>query len=376
MMTIAEESRCWLEIDLDALRKNWEIAKRLCPSGCTPIAVVKANAYGLGAERVALELEKAGCTIFSTADIAEALSLRRAGVKSPVLLLGPIGAEQADLAMENDIITPVVDVAHASRLSAAAAAAGRELRTHIKIDVGLSRLGIPIPGREEAALREVEEILALPCLTNEALMTHISGMMDPAMDYLNVEQLERFAAFGRRLRDAGHPMKMHCESSLLLLSHPEYGMDYVRLTSALLGIQPGYDALGAREIAGLKTRLLQIKAIPKGTSVGYWMTYVAPRDMLLGIAGVGYGDGLIRSLTAGAEMFVRGCRVPVVGKLSMSFAALDLTDVPGAAVGDTVTVFGPEEGAPSARDYAALYGGHPCEVTVMLKDGIPKVYLP
>ena len=167
---------------------------------------------------------------------------------------------------------------------------------------------------------------------------------------------------------------MHCESSLLFLSHPEYRMDYVRLTSALLGIQAGYDALGVRSIAHFKTRLLQIKRVPKGTSIGYWMTYVAPRDITIGIAGVGYGDGLIRSLCAGAWMSVRGQRADVIGKLSMSFAALDLTDIPDAELGDEVTVFGTGPDVPSIGDYAALYGGHPCEVITMLKESIPRLY--
>ena len=369
------EDRCWLEIDLAALRNNWRIVSEMAAPGCTPVAVVKANCYGLGAERIALELENAGCGMFSTADLREARVLRAAGLRSPILLLGPADPSCAAELMREDIIVPVVDTESGRALSAAALAAGGRVRAHVKADVGLSRLGIPVIGREEAAAREVCEIAALPGLACEGLMTHISGMMDPAMDYFNVEQMERFRLFAEMVKEKGVSLKPHCESSLLYLSHPEYHMAYARLTSALLGIQKGYDALGVREVASLKTRLLQIKRISKGTSVGYWMTYVAPRDMVLGIAGVGYGDGLIRALTKGAKMSVRGRQVDSVGKLSMSFAALDLTDVPEAEVGDEVTVFGPEEGAPSVQDYAALYGGHPCEVVCMLKESIPKVYL-
>lgn len=369
---VPPESRCWLEIDLAALRQNYRIIDSLCTEGCTPIAVVKANAYGLGAVRIARELEFCGCRFFSTADLAEALELRRAGLAAPILLLGPIDPLCVPEAMENDIIVPVVDAGHARLMDAQAEKAGGVLRTHIKLDVGLSRLGIPIPGREDEAEREVRSILSLRHLTNEALMTHISGMMEPEMDYRNVEQLEMFRRFGRRFDGMG--LKMHCESSLLFLSHPEYRMDYVRLTSALLGIQAGYDVLGVRDVVQLKTRLLQIKRVPKGTSVGYWMTYVAPRDMTIGIAGVGYGDGLIRSLCAGARISVRGRCAEVIGKLSMSFAALDLTDIPDAEPGDEATVFGTAPNVPSVGDYAALYGGHPCEVITMLRESIPRVY--
>ena len=207
------------------------------------------------------------------------------------------------------------------------------------------------------------------------LMTHISGVTEKEKDYLNVQQLERFRLFGQRLEQAGYPMKMHCESSLLYLSHPEYEMDYVRLTSAILGIQPGYEQTGVEPIASLKTKLLQIKSIPKGAGIGYWMTYLAPRDMRIGIAGIGYGDGLIRSLCGGAEMLVRGKRVPVVGKLSMNSCVLDLTDVPECAEGDTVTVIGRDgEEEVTVHEYAARYGGHPCEVICMLRESIPKVY--
>ena len=160
------------------------------------------------------------------------------------------------------------------------------------------------------------------------------------------------------------------------MNHPEYEMDYVRLTSAILGIQRGYEEKGIRPVASLKTKLLQIKEIPKGSGIGYWMTYLAPRDMRIGVAGIGYGDGLIRSLCAGAEMLVCGKRVPVGGKLSMSSCVLDLTDVPECEEGDTVTVFG-EDGDEeiTVHEYARLYGGHPCEVISMLRESIPKVYI-
>lgn len=369
------EARCWLEIDLSILRKNWEVIQSLLQPGCTPVAVVKANCYGLGAIPIARELENLGCPMLSTADLAEALELRRAGLHAPILLLGPIDPDCTVTAMENDVIVPVVDWEHAHRMDDIARQVGGHLRTHIKVDVGLTRLGIPVPGRVDEALEDVERIIALRHLTNEGLMTHISGMMDPAYDYLNVQQLELFQQFRSRLAARGIVLKSHCESSLLYLSHPEYQMDYVRLTSAILGIQKGYDKLGTRCVAQLKTKLLQIKKVPKGTSIGYWMTYVTPKDITIGIVGVGYGDGLIRSLTTGAKMSVRGKQADVLGKLSMSFAVIDLTDIPEAQLGDIVTVFGYEEGVPSVQDYAALYGGHACEVITMLKESIPKIYL-
>ncbi len=369
------ENRCWLEIDLSILRKNWAVIQGLLQPGCTPIAVVKANCYGLGAVPIARELEKLGCPMLSTADLAEALELRRAGLQAPILLLGPIDPKDTAAAMENGVIVPVVDLEHALLMDSAARRAGGRLRTHIKVDVGLTRLGIPVPGRTGAAIAEIQQITALSHLTNEGLMTHISGMMDPAYDYRNVEQLALFRQFHDQLTARGISLKPHCESSLLFLSHPEYQMDYVRLTSAILGIQKGYDKLGTRCAAQFKTKLLQIKKVPRGASIGYWMTYVTPRDMTVGVVGVGYGDGLIRSLTAGAKMSVRGRQTDVLGKLSMSFAVIDLTEIPEAALGDVVTVFGHEEGAPSVQDYAALYGGHACEVITMLKDSIPRIYL-
>lgn len=371
------DRRCWLEVDLGRLRENYRILQGRCRPGCTLIGVVKANAYGMGAPAVARALTEEGCAMLSTADLAEALELRRAGIRAPILLLGPIGPEGVEEACREDIVVPVVDLENGRRLETEAARLGLRLRTHIKVDVGLTRLGIPVPSREEAAAREVEAIAALPHLTSEGLMTHISGVMDPALDYRNVEQMELFLRFGRRLEEKGLRLKMHCESSLLYLSHPEYQMDYVRLTSALLGIQPGGEKLGLGCVAQLKTRLLQIKRIPAGTSVGYWMTFTAPQDMVIGVVGVGYGDGLIRSLCGGAPMLVRGRRTTVVGKLSMSFAVVDLTHIPEAAVGDTVTVFGRDgEEAVSVQEYAALYGGHACEVVTMLKESIHKIYLP
>ncbi|MCI9121791.1 MAG: alanine racemase [Oscillibacter sp.] len=367
-------TRCWLEIDLSILRKNWTMIHHLLQPGCTPVGVVKHNGYGLGAIPIARELERLGCPLLSTAGLTEALELRQAGIRAPILLLGPIDPACTSAAMEHNVIVPVVDLEHGRLMDEEARRAGGRLRTHIKVDAGLNRLGVPVLGREEEALAEIEAILALPGLTNEGLTTHISGMMDPAYDYLSLRQLELFRQLTRRLAQRGFSLKAHCESSLPLLAHPEYQMDYVRLTSALLGLQPGYEALGVRCAVQLKTSLLQIKQVPKGSSIGYRMTYTAPRDMTIGIAGIGYGDGLSRSLTTGAKMSVRGREADVLGKLSMSFAVIDLTDIPEAALGDTVTVFGYGEGVPSVQDYAALYGGHACEVTSLLKERIPKVY--
>ena len=360
---------------MDALRRNAAVVRELASPGCTPIGVVKTNCYGLGAVEIARELVSCGCRILSTADMAEAMALRRAGLREPVLLLGPAAPESVETAVRENIIIPVVDLEHALLMERAAAPHGR-LRTHIKVDVGMNRLGIPLAGREEAAREEIRQIMALPHLTNEGLMTHVSGMQDPAYDHLNVEQLERFSAFGGLLAEIGIRLPMHCESSLLFLTHPEYHLQFARLTSAYLGIQKGYERLGVRCIARLCTRVLQLKRVRKGDSIGYWMTYAAPRDMTIAVVGVGYGDGLVRGLTRDAHMLVRGRRVNVVGKLSMSFSVIDVTDVPEVRLGDVVTVFGEAEGASvSIQEYADLYGGHPCEVIAMLKESIPRVYL-
>ena len=374
-MSPRPQSRCWLEIDLNALRWNWAHIRSCCAKDCEPMAVVKCNGYGLGAVRIAQELEKTGCSIFAVADLGEALELRQAGIRSPLFLLSPIGPSDAAIAAEENVIVPVADATHGRALSAAASVRGLRLRTHIKLDVGLTRLGIPIPGREAEAADEVRSILSLPGLSNEGIFTHISGMMEPEMDNLNIRQAELFRGIVARLGEAGRHLKKHCASSLLFLLHPEYHMDYVRLTSVLLGIQKGGESLSLRGVAAMKARLLQVKHVPKGTNIGYWMSYVAPRDMKIGIAGVGYGDGLVRSLMSGAEMSVCGKRVPVVGKLSMTFAAIDITSVPEAKVGDVVTVFGSGNDCPTVWDYADLYGGHPCEVLTMLKDRIPKKYI-
>lgn len=370
-----EEERYWLEINLETLRRNVAIVMSLMSTGCTPIGVVKTNCYGLGAVEIARELVTCGFPILSTADMAEAMDLRKAGIRTPVLLLGPAMPESVETAIREDIILPVVDLEHALLLEQAAAPCGR-LRTHIKVDVGMNRLGIAVIGREAEAREEIRQIMALPHLTNEGLMTHISSIRDPACDHLNVEQLERFSAFGNMLTEIGIMLPMHCESSMLFLAHPEYHQQFVRLTSAYLGIEKGYEPLGVRCVARLCTRVLQIKQVKEGACIGYWMTYAAPRDMTIAVVGVGYGDGLIRGLTEGAHMLVRGRRVDVVGKLSMSFSVVDITDVPGVELGDTVTVFGEaDENCVSIQEYADLYGGHPCEVIAMLKERIPRIYL-
>lgn len=318
-------------IHLGALRHNLaRIRAQAAPARV--MAVVKADGYGHGLERVARALEDADA--FGVAAIADGQRLRAAGYGQRIVVLsGP--DSPADLAELRRLDLDAV-IHHQSQLDwLTADHDARPLRVWLKIDSGMHRLGFPAP----RAAQVHAQLAALPNVADEiVLMTHFAAS-DEFGNHLTADQIETFREATR-----GLPGPRALSNSAAVLGWPDARADWVRAGGLLYGLsvvegRTGAD-FGYRPAMTLRTRLIAVNALRKGDCVGYAATWAAPEDMRLGVAAIGYGDGYPRSAASGTPVRVNGVLCRLVGRVSMDLVTVDLRGVPGAAVGDAVTLWG------------------------------------
>ncbi len=344
------------EVNLANLRHNLRVLRRV--AGPTPIwAVLKADGYGHGAKAVARTLERAGADGICVALVEEAIELREAGVRSPILVMGGYyGRAWGELIRHE--LTPVLH--DAGQVEALAEeirwGAGQPIRVHFKVDTGMSRLGVTMHD-----LRRTAQLFAdHPEVVLDGLMTHFAcadELGSPKLD----DQLQRFEDATQTLASLGiHPRVRHAANSAALLRTPGAHFDLVRPGVALFGVNPlgtppvtrdcGSDetppssAGELRPVMTVQSRVVALRDVPPGETVGYGATWVSPRESRIATIPIGYADGLSRALSNRGQVLIRGTRAPLVGIVSMDMAMIDVTDVPGASLGDEVVVLGTQRG--------------------------------
>lgn len=368
--------RTWAEISLGALENNYRHLRARADAGCRFLAVVKADAYGHGAEPVARHLLKLGAEMAAVACLDEAVKLREGGITAPILVLGYTPEQFIAELMENDITQCIGSLEEARALSEALPS-GRRLRIHIKADTGMGRLGI-FTGDDGAADSDILEILSFPCFEPEGIFTHFS-VSDVSGDGFTALQYERFISLCERLeRNTGKRLIRHCANSGAVINYPQYAMDMLRPGIATYGLYPEKGVTGGVSLIPamqLKTRIVQIKTLPEGSSVSYGRMYFTPGERRIAVVPVGYADGFFRGSSNSCEMLLRGRRVPQVGRICMDMCMLDVTDVDGAAVGDVVTVFGRDgdEFIP-VEEHAERLGTISYELVCAISPRVPRVY--
>ena len=394
-----QERRTWAEISLPNLEHNYRALRALLPEGCRFLGVVKADAYGHGAVPVARKLEELGAeyrvepprrsggwvgklalvlAVFAlaVACLAEARELREAGVLTPILLLGYTPTDCAEELLRYGLTQTVYDLESARAFSAAAQAAGRRLRIHVKADTGMSRLGwLCNEGHRTEAADAIAAVCALPGLEAEGIYTHFANA--DGDEAYTMGQFTRFLELLSELEGRGitFPIR-HCAASAAVLKYPCTHLDMVRPGVALYGHYPdpsceGLDGVGLRPVMALKTRVASVKAVPAGTPVSYGCTHVLERDAELAALTVGYADGLPRLCSDRLEVLIRGQRAPIVGRVCMDMCMADATGL-GAAPGDEVELFG--EHLP-VEDAAALAGTIQYELLCAVSPRVPREYL-
>lgn len=374
--------RTWAQVDLDAIRHNYEEIRRNLRPGVRLCCVLKANAYGHGAGKLAVLYEQLGADFFAVSNIEEALQLRRCGVTRPVLILGYTPASCAALLAENNLSQCVYSREYGGQLSACAEQAGVAVRIHIKLDTGMGRIGFQClsGGEETDCVEEALRVCRLPGLNPEGVFTHFA-LADEGEDgeaFTRV-QYERFSQAVAYLEQQGVSFAVrHCANSAAIADYPDWQMDMVRAGIILYGLQPSgrlRRPLSLRPAMSLHSVISHVKRIAPGTTVSYGGTFTATEPMTVATVPIGYADGFWRSnATAGMTLTVGGHRVPILGRVCMDQLMVDVTHIPLPAVGDRVVIFG-EEPAVSAEEMAKRNGTIAYEITCAVGERVPRMYM-
>ena len=338
--------RVYAAVDLSAALKNMERMHEALSPQTEMIGVIKTDGYGHGAVPIGRELEKLPYVFgYATATAEEAFILRRAGLKKPILILGytfPYSYEE--LIMQR--IRPAVFRKDALEvLDACAEKMGKKAVVHVKVDTGMSRIGIR---PDEEGLFFMEWLFGLKHIEVEGIFTHFARA-DEADQTPALAQLEQFTAFvAEAERRVGKqiPLK-HCSNSAGILTLPQANLSLVRAGITLYGLSPSEevtrDILSLRPVLSLKSRLVYVKEIEAGTPVSYGGTFVAKERMRIATVPVGYGDGYPRSLSGKGSVLIRGKRASILGRICMDQFMVDVSEIPNVAVGDPVVLVGKDQ---------------------------------
>ena len=337
------------------------------------IAVVKANAYGHGARRCAAALEAAGATMLAVADIEEGVDLRKSGVRAPILVFGALSVSDLDGVFDHDLTPTISSPAAGHALQAAAEQRKRKLRYHLKIDTGMNRLGF----RHDNLRRTLPQLLASANLTLDAVHTHFGSADEPGHTLFETQRT-RFEDAGRVLDELGAgPRVRHAANSAALLRDSRVWFDFVRPGLLLYGLVPPPlgTTLPLKPVMSLTSRVVAVKGVRVGETVGYGGRFTADHPVTLAVIPAGYADGLDRRLENHGHVLIRGRRAPIVGAISMDMLTADVTAIDGVGPGDEVVFLGTQDGQViDAREMAAWIGTIPYEILCRLGARVERKY--
>lgn len=365
--------RVWAEIDLDALSHNLASIRSRLARNVAIMLVVKAQAYGHGAVAIAHHALRCGVQAFGVGTSAEALELRQAGVRAPILVLGTIVDEEAGACLRHGIHIALHSLDRARMLQELGQQLGSPARVHVKVDTGMGRLGV-LP---ERALDLLEAVRGSSHLVLCGLMTHVAapeGGHSPEA----IEQLTLFEAVLRRARER-HLARgwVHAANSACIFTGLGTHYDAVRPGISAYGVLPGEleGSAELRPVLSLHSQIVFLKDVPAGATVGYASTWRAPRATRIATLSVGYDDGLSWRLGNQGEVLVRGRRAPIVGRVSMDYTTVDVGHIPGAQVGDRATLIGSQGGERlDLEDVARRAGTVPYEITCAVGKRVERLY--
>lgn len=357
-----------LRVDLDAIAHNTRILKNLMGSGVAVMAVVKANAYGHGLEPVAKAALSNGASALGVAVPEEGLRLRRAGVDAPVLVLGNVSPEGAEIAVREGLIQTVCDPDGVRLMRKACGKIGKSAEVHLKIDTGMNRIGARSENEVQAVLEALD---SAPCLRLTGAYTHFADADNPD-DAFSRCQFERFTHLTKMLPRG---LVLHAAASDASLRFPWARLDMVREGIALYGCVQDGEELGLRPAMRWETRVAFVKTIEKDDTVSYGRTFTAPGPMRVATLPVGYGDGYPRACSGKARVLLEGVFCPVLGRVCMDQMMVDITALPGVRTGDTAVLMGQQgDQRITARDLAGWADTISYEILLSPHARVPVIY--
>ncbi len=371
------QKRTWAEVSLDNIAFNYKSIRERLPNGCRFLAVVKTNAYGHGAQRIAELCENLGADYLAATNIDDAVQMRMWGIKVPIIIFGYTQPEYTEVLIRKGITQEVDSLETAVAFSEIAAKLGQKLKVHLKVDSGMGRLGFVCHGGRDPEA-EMLEAMNLPGLDIEGIFTHFA-VSDVKDDEYTGMQLNAFLDITKRLEEkSGKRFKLkHCANSGAVINYPQASLDMVRPGIMLYGYYPDRFTGGIelRPAMELKTRIIRLKSISAGDCISYGRTFTADRPMKIAVIPIGYGDGLHRILSGKIDVLVNGRRARQIGRICMDMCMVDVTDIPCEA-GDVVTLFGRDgdEFIP-IEEVAGKAGTISYEITCALTERVPRVYI-
>lgn len=335
-------ARVYAEINLDAICQNVQNAMDKVGKDTKMMAIIKTDAYGHGAVPVAKALKEIGTYAFGVATVEEAVQLRRAGIESPILILGYVFPADYELLIENDIMHAVFQYETAKALSEQAVSLSKTVKIHIKLDTGMGRIGMQ---PTEESLAEIEKIAALPNIEIDGIFTHFACADEADKTSCN-RQKEKYLDFVQKLDACGiHiPIKHMCNSAGII----EFSDNFLNMTRSGImtyGLYPSEEVnkanLKLHPALQLKSHVAFVKTVGKGFTVSYGSTYVTEKEKtVIATVPVGYGDGYPRALSNKGKVLIHGQYAPIVGRVCMDQFMVDVTDIPNVQQGDEVTLVG------------------------------------
>lgn len=335
-----DTDRAYLEIDLNSIEHNVTVLKKAMPPECELMAVMKAEAYGHGMFEIAVHINRIGVNAFAVATIDEGIKLRRYGVSGEILILGYTAPARARELHKYDLTQTLIDYDYTLALNKQ----GCGVKAHIKIDTGMHRLGF-----DKNDTAKILDVFSMKHIKVSGIFTHLcaaDSFDEKDISFTNM-QIESFCKLLKSIKEKGIIIpKIHIQSSYGLLNYPELKCNYVRVGISLYGVPSSpYDKtklkLDLRPVLSLKSKVILLRQINKGDSVGYNRSFVADRDSLIAMLPIGYADGYPRNLSCGkGYVLINGHQAPIAGKICMDQLAIDVTDIPEVKLGATATLIG------------------------------------
>ncbi len=371
-------NRIQASIDLSIIKHNFLQIKQFT-NGADIIAVIKANAYGHGAIRLARFYKELGAKILAVACIDEALELRNAGICAPIMIFGATPPNFAELLSDNEIIQSVSSVDYAKALSESLKSTGKTIKIHIKLDTGMTRFGLYAhKGFAESAAAEAEEITKYKGLIPDGIFTHFAEAESTDKAFTD-EQFSCFSDVVELLKKKNITFNFcHCANSAAVVNYKRAHLNCVRPGLILYGYSPS-DSLSAklnlRPAMKVESLVGDVRKIRKGDTVSYNRNFRAERDMKIAVVSCGYADGLPRALSGKGYFTINGKKAPILGNICMDLTLVDVSDIPDVSPFDKVIIFGGDNGK-SLNELSKLAGTIPYELLTSLSNRVVRTYSP
>lgn len=367
----------WVEIDIKALRNNIKSLKNCLDDDVDFMGVIKADAYGHGAIKVAEVLMEEDINRFAVVMVEEGIQLRENNINNPILILGYIPEEDYPKLLEYNLIPAIYKYSQAEKLNRIARDMKENINIHIKVDTGMGRLGFMSNSK---SIEEIKKINLLSNINIEGIYTHLSTADQKNNPYA-FEQFSKFKFILSELEKMSINIPIrHVANSAATINFKEMHLNMVRPGTSIYGLYPSLEmmvnpTIELEPVMSIKAKLVHIKELEKGSSVGYSRTFIAKRLSEIGIIPLGYVDGVFRKLANTGHVLINGKRCPIIGNICMDQFMVDITDLDKAEMGDEVVILGKQgKEKITAEEIGEIVDTISIEVITRIGKRVPIIY--